>query len=121
MKQAVDWKSKPLLDLVNKLTILIDTQFKDLKKALVGTGQFRLASTHEHFSVKRTVWVSKTNEERGRLYRRFRLYIPKDKKTVTSTDGKLTIVKPRTLGKKVGQKKRKRNEKTLTQKKARSD
>ncbi|KAK3104132.1 hypothetical protein FSP39_024650 [Pinctada imbricata] len=121
LKQAVDWKSKPLLDLVNKLTILIDTQFKDLKKALVGTGQFRLASAHEHFSVKRTVWVSKTNEERSRLYRRFRLYIPKDKKTVTSTDGKLTIVKPRALGKKVGQKKRKRNEKTFTQKKARSD
>ena len=32
--------------------------------------------------------------------------IPKDKKTVTSMDGTKTVLKPRSLGKKIGQRKR---------------
>ena len=32
--------------------------------------------------------------------------IPKDKKTVTSMDGTTTVLKPRSLGKKIGQRKR---------------
>jgi len=33
LKQAIDWKSQPLLDIVNILTKIIKTQFKDLKRA----------------------------------------------------------------------------------------
>ena len=40
--------------------------------------------------------------------------MPKDKKTVTSTDGAMTVLKPRSLGKKIGQCKRKINERTTT-------
>ena len=58
LKQAIDWKSKPLLSLVDTLTTLIDTQYKDMKKSLVSTDQFRLADSHKHFGVSKTMWVS---------------------------------------------------------------
>ena len=87
LKQAIDWKSQPLLDIVNILTKIIKTQFKDLKRALVNTGEYRLCDSHKQFSVTKTAWVSKTTEERRRLDRRFRLYITKDNDVVTSTDG----------------------------------
>lgn len=32
LKQAIDWKSKPLLELINILTYLIEAQFKDMQK-----------------------------------------------------------------------------------------
>ena len=117
LKQAIDWKSKPLLDLITILATLIETQFKDLRKSLVGVGEYKLSETHAHFSVSRTMWVSKTNEERDRLYKRFRLFTPKDTKTVTSTDGKMTVIQPRSLGKKIGQIKRKKTDRTVTVKK----
>ena len=41
----------------------------------------------------------------------------KDKKTVKSTDGQTVIAQPRSLGKKLGQRKRKVNERTQTFKK----
>jgi hypothetical protein len=41
----------------------------------------------------------------------------KDKKTVTSTDGTTIVLKPRPLGKKIGHRKRKINERTTTFKK----
>ena len=71
LKQAIDWKSKPLLDLVKIVSDIVATQFKDLRRALVSRGQYRLADTHRQFGMTRTVWVSKTDSERQRLYRRF--------------------------------------------------
>ena len=47
--------------------------------------------------------------------------MPKDKKTVTSTDGAMTVLKPRSLGKKIGQRKRKINERTTTFKKKKTN
>jgi hypothetical protein len=34
-KQAIDWKSKPLLDLVKILSDIVATQFKDLRRAIL--------------------------------------------------------------------------------------
>ena len=121
LKQAIDWKSKPLLDLVKIISDIVATQFKDLRRALVSTGQYRLADTHRQFGVTRTVWVSKTDSERQRLYRRFRLHVPKDKNTVTSTDRTTTVIPPRILGKKIGQRKRNINERTTSFKKCKQN
>lgn len=120
LKQAIDWKSKPLLDLIDILTSLIEAQYKGMRRALVSIGQFRLADSHQQFQMSKTVWASKTTDERDRHYKRLRSFRPKDKKTVTSTDGLTTIVKPRSLGKKLGQRKRKVNERTQTIKKHKS-
>lgn len=120
LKQAIDWKSKPLLDLIDILTSLIEAQYKGMRRALVSIGQFRLADSHQQFQMSKTVWASKTTDERDRHYKRLRSFRPKDQKTVTSTDGLTTIVKPRSLGKKLGQRKRKVNERTQTIKKHKS-
>ena len=46
LKQVIDWKSQLLLDIVNILTKIIETQCKDLKRALVNTGEYRLCDSH---------------------------------------------------------------------------
>jgi hypothetical protein len=35
LKQAIDWKSKPLLDLVKIVSDIVATQFKDLRRAIL--------------------------------------------------------------------------------------
>ena len=119
-KQAIDWKSQPLFDIVNFLTKIFETQCKDMKRALVNTDEYRLCDSHKQFSVTNTAWVSKTNEERRRLYRRFRLYIAKDKDVVTSTDGQTCVRQPQSMGRKIGQRKRKIKERTITYKRTKT-
>jgi len=98
LKRAINWQLEPLLDLVNTLNEIIDTQFKDLLRALVDRGQYRVADSHTQFRVSKTAWTNKTREERQRYFRRFRNVVPKDKLTATSTDGKMTVIKPRSQG-----------------------
>jgi hypothetical protein len=80
-------------------------------------GQCRLSETHRQFHGSMSGWLNKTQEERQRLFKRLRRFVPKDKKTVTSTDGTTTMLKPRSLCKKIGQRKRKINERITTFKK----
>ena len=100
LKQATDWKKKSLTEIVETIQNVVEGQFKELRAALIGTGELRLADTHKQFSMSKTEWVTKDARQRSRAYIRFRSYIPKHKKLVTSTDGQSTIVAPRTLGKK---------------------
>ena len=121
-KQAIDWKSKRYWTVSRfRLSDIVATQFKDLRRALVSTGQYRLADTHRQFGMTRTVWVSKSDSERQQLCRCFRLHVPKDKNTVTSTEGTTTVIPPRILGKKIGQRKRKLNERTTSFKKCKQN
>ena len=114
LKQAIDWKRQPLLDFITCVNELVDAQFKDLKRAMVNMGRFRLAETHRQFVVSKTVWTNKTDDERQRLYLRFRKHEVKNPRLVTSTDGQSDVVAPRTKGQKLGQRKRPRTERTTT-------
>ena len=49
LKQAIDWRSKPLTELVDILQDLATGQFKDLRSAMLGTGEYRLAESHSQF------------------------------------------------------------------------
>ena len=53
LKQTTEWKSQPLLDLIQSIQKLVDVEFKDLRRSLVGTGQFQFAETHKQFAVSR--------------------------------------------------------------------
>ncbi|CAG2216828.1 unnamed protein product [Mytilus edulis] len=117
LKSAINWQSKPLLDLIVTIQEIVEAQFKDLQRALVSRGQYRVADSHKHFGITTTSWVNKTVPERERLTKRFKSYIPPDKRVITSTDGRMNVIKPRALGKKIGQRKRKINERTTTFKK----
>ena len=59
LKQQIEWKSQPLLDLVEALTSIIDTQYDDLNRALVSIGQFRLAPSHTRFGATKSNWDQK--------------------------------------------------------------
>ena len=95
---------------------LVTGQHKDLRSALLGTGEFRLAETHRQFQVTKTDWVSKTGAQRQKLYTKFRNFVPTDTRYVTSTDRQTEIIAPRTHSRKPGQTKRKVTERTRTNK-----
>ena len=117
LKQAIDWRSKPLTELVAILQDLADGQFKDLRSAMLGTGEYRLADSHSQFRMSKTEWINKTDAQRNKSYKKFRNFVPVPKNIMTSTDGQTDIVAPRTFGKKLNQQKRKINARTRTNKK----
>ena len=119
LKQATDWRSKPLVPLVEKLQDLADGQFKELRSAMLGTGEYKLADSHKQFQMSKTDWVSKTTSQREKAFRRFRKYFVPPKNVMISTDGCSEIIAPRTHGKKLGEKKRKINVRTTTHTKKR--
>ncbi|MES9880449.1 MAG: hypothetical protein ABW185_06150 [Sedimenticola sp.] len=121
LKQAIDWKSKPLTSLVDTIHTIVVGQYKDLRASLFGTGEYRLADTHIQFKVSKTDWLQMTEQQRTKLFARFRQYIIKVPGFVTSTDGHSTVVAPKTHGRKPGQRKRKVNVRTTTAKKAKTD
>lgn len=116
LKQTVDWKSKGLTEFAKLAYDLVIGQFKEVKRALLGIGEFRLAPTHGQFKVSKTEWLAMTVTQRSNLYKKFRSY-KTNKSLVNSTNGRCTVVEPRTNGKKPGTRKRKVNIKTRTSKK----
>ena len=114
LKASINWEPKPLSDLVTTLKEIVDAQFKDLMRSLVSRGQYRVAESHKQYEVTATAWLNKTPQERERRFKRFKGYIPMDKRVISSTDGMMNVFKPRTSGKKIGQRKRKINERMTT-------
>ena len=99
LKQTINWKSQPLTEFIESMQGLVDTQYKDLRRALFGAGQYRLADSHAQFQLTRTEWAAKTIVEHYKLFTRFRKYVEKDGRLVTASDGRTTVVGPRTMGK----------------------
>ena len=71
-----------LLDLVGLLHELVKGQFKQLRSALLQTGDYRLADTHRQFERTKTDWITMTENQRLNHFRRFRLYVHCYEKTV---------------------------------------
>ena len=100
------------MELVEEIVV---GQFKDLRGALIGTGEFRLADTHGHFKRTKTDWITMTEQQKTNLFRRYRKFVAKDTGLVVSSDGQSTVVAPKTNGRKPGpQRKRKINIRTTT-------
>lgn len=114
LKQTVDWKTRPLTDFIERVRELIEGQFKELRSALLGTGEFRLADSHTQFLTTKTDWICMTDEQQTNLFKRYRKFVAKDDRYVVSTDGQSTVVAPRTNGRKPGQRKRKINVRTVS-------
>ena len=65
-------------------------------------GDFRLAETHKRFRVTKTEWVSKTKEQKARLYHRFRSAKIQDHKYVISkTNEAKSLLQKRTEKRKI--------------------
>ncbi|XP_052249452.1 uncharacterized protein LOC127857125 [Dreissena polymorpha] len=121
LKQSIDWKTKPLTELVDTLRSIVNRQYRDLKSALLGTGEYRLSEMFQSLKVSKSVWISMTDGQRDKHYKRFRTTLLDLKGLITSTDTQTTIVAPKTHGKKPNQLKRKVNAKTTTIKRKKND
>ena len=106
-----------MTELVDTFYTLVKGQYHELRAALIGSGEFRLSETHKQFQVTKTQYVTMTDQQRQKLFNRFRRHPIQKPGFLTSTNGQSTIVAPRTHGKKPGQQKRKINTRTVTVKK----
>ena len=92
LKQAIDWKSRLLLDFIRSAADLGDAQFKDLRRALMGNGDFELAESHRKYGTSKSVWAAQTSKERNKLFNRFQTHEIKNERIVTTTDGQSDVV-----------------------------
>ena len=67
----------------------MDTQYKDLRAALVGQGDYELCSQFKKYEVKIDVWAKLPKERRDRHFQKFMLQTSlTESRTVITTDGK---------------------------------
>ena len=113
LKQAVNWKPQPLLKLVDLLKGLGQTQNSDVTRALFDLGDYVVAPGYEHYKITPGEYYAMSDTQRNALTNRF--LNPRrgnGPRTVTSTDGKLTVVTSAAAGKKPCQVKWRRTEKS---------
>ena len=113
LKQRTQWRITHLPDLISKCRSLVDAQFKEADRALVGLGDFTLHPTHTHHRQTLSRWQAMSDRQQQRVIRNcFKLQLPVD--TSASTDGNLTVTYRQTAGKKLNQRKRPRAERVRT-------
>ena len=64
LKQATEWKSRCMLDLILILHNVVRSQQEDLKRALIGMGNYQLAKGYEKFELQPFVWDNKSPEQK---------------------------------------------------------
>ena len=116
LKMKIHWHPQAIPTLVESIFSIIKGHYTDVERSFIGLGEFRLIDNFEQFSVSPVVWTKKTNEQRKRYWDRFQktLKIVGKQKVTTSKDGNLFIPTAPAKGKKPGQVKRSRSEKTTS-------
>ena len=120
LKRLTDWKQLALPKLVSLILVSlirddVAAQYKDIEKALINVGPFQLTSPYEKFKLTFSQWYAKSATEREQLIKSFMKYatVSGSKTACTSTNQKLmTFLPSSACGKKPGQRKRKRAEKS---------
>ncbi|KAL8609331.1 hypothetical protein ACOMHN_048887 [Nucella lapillus] len=77
LKQATQWKSLKLVELVLKIEELVKAQYRELKRAMVGVGEFKLDDKFANNQVPRDEWYAMDAKKAHKLFQRF-LNSPKD-------------------------------------------
>ena len=115
LKAAVDWKSKGLPELVNILHQLAKDQEREVTKALYGAGGLQVIPTMKKFTLQPHEWDALSPEaKKNRLTAFIKNKTKKSSNLVTSSDGALIVTSSQSKGKKPGQRKRPRAEKTTS-------
>ena len=118
LKRFTDWKQLKVPVLIRQLEKAVLSQYEDLKKAMVGCGPYSLSNEFQNFAVQPYAWKSWTPKQKEKQLQKFFKALLKpvaEEKTEYSSDGRLLAHKiPNTAGKKVGQRKRYRPEKSST-------
>ena len=111
LKCAIDWKPQPVVQLVEKLYGVIQTQQRDLRRSLTATGNYKLAPDRAKFYVEPQAWAGMSAQAKKEAVNA--MLKGKNQKLCTATDGKLTVVKP-SGSKKPGQRTRPRANRTAS-------
>ena len=113
LKQSVQWRPNKLPDLIQKLQTLVDAQYVDADRALLGSGDFVLQPEYSRHRVTLQDWCRMTPVQRQKAQDQcFRL--PIHSTSVTSTDGTLTVSSAPSRGRKPHQLKRPAADRTVT-------
>jgi hypothetical protein len=123
LKLNQDWKPEKLPELVHKIHKEIKLQESLVNGALHGHGDFELSSPLSHLQCSKITSQSKSEKEKAVELQKFLSHghkCPKKTEFTTSTDGEQTIPKTAACARKPGQRKRARNKKTLTNKRAKT-
>ena len=119
IKTHNNWKALPLPQLIDKLTELYVMQDTDIKKAIVGIGNYDLAPHMVNYRVTAQLWSKMSASERNKRVQKFvcdtRIHNA-DSRICSSSDNKL-VVKKAMGSKKPSQRKRNRAERSYTHKK----
>lgn len=106
LKVGTNHKVEDMSDLISIIYRLVRSMYKDVEKALVGMGNYRLKSSYEHHKISVDARCQKEDRERKNILQRFYRDKGKNNKFVTSTNGKLTVPQTPGGGKKPNQRKR---------------
>ena len=116
LKQATEWKQLKLPELVDRLSSVTKTQIIDLRRALYGAGNYKLFGQSISFLLDNQAWHSKSVTENEKYFKKF-LATPiatvAESSYVHSSHGTYKCKRPKqTAGRKPGQRKRPRAERT---------
>ena len=117
LKSVINWKALPLPSLIEALRSVIITQEKDIERALLGMGNFKLSPNMLQYRVATTDWAVMNDAAKQRKFWDFVCDRKAAKNIVSSSDGKLNVLKTPSGGKKPGQRKRKKAERATSVKK----
>ena len=112
LKQAVQWQPNQLPDLIDKIRSLVNGQFAEADRALIGRGDFVLRPEWAKHRLPADSWAKMSDKQKRKAADAcFRL---QSAPCTTSTDGTLTVPTTPGGGKKPHQRKRCRTERTVT-------
>jgi len=113
LKLAVNWRPNKMPELIAKLNHLVDSQYIDADRAILGQGNYALKPGLARFRVTVADWRKMTTAQQNKLKDScFRL--PSSTNAVSSTDGMLTVTQAANGGRKPAQRKRKAAERTIS-------
>ena len=115
LKMEIDWKPARLTDLVDHLRDLVRLQFADLRRSLCGLGDFQVTSSYARHVVPQMQWSLMSDERRDQHLQKFLADMgPRtDHRTVTSSDGLLTVTGSPRIARKKNQRQRPKSSRTL--------
>jgi len=115
LKVRTQWRLNQLPELIEKLREVVVSQFHEADRALMGRGEFHLRPSWVRHRLTMDVWAAMSDQQRQRA--RAECYrLQSAPSTSTSTNGDLTVNYRHQAGKKVNQRKRRRAERSTTQK-----
>lgn len=106
LKIGTNHKVEDMSDLIEIIYRLVKSMYKDIEKAFVSLGNYRLKPSFEQYKISVDAWCNKGEPERKKILQRFYRDKGRNNKYVTSTNGQLTVPQTPGGGKKPHQKKR---------------